>query len=659
MTHTFETTEISLKHLIVHPQNVRAKSETSYADEAVSKLAANIDACGLLQPLLVQKLEGNVYGVLAGGRRLAALNLLVENKDIKAFKLSTKVACRIVPVDVETTSTLSFAENEMQLPMDAIDRFEAFAAMQSNDGAGVADIARAFGITERVVKEAMRLGNIHPDIRQAHRAGKLNLDALRAFDAHPDPEVQLETYTSLIEANGHVNTWSVRNAFQNNWVRIGNALGTFVLDKYRAAGGEIVADLIEEDSILSDGPLVEKLLGEQLSDLAEEKRAELGFAWAEHVVQPDWDYFSDYGRVYPETVELDAESQAKVDALTAKIDVLINEYDAAETDEEQTSIESRQEELEAQLVSLTECYTESDLALAGVIAVWNQGAVDYNLGMILPEHMPERAQSRAGGATEADEVSKGPKLNNKLREDMAHVRTRGIGLALAAHPDVARDYAEFTLIRDIVDGFNYKTSTGTTITGKIASRGPEGPTGALFAIEDSFANVFGSLDFEWLALETDAEAFTAFRVLPEAMRGQILAYAVAQTLEPSAANTVRSDVRLIVEDEVLADIRDVWTPDEAFLKRLTNPDLLHIVEHDLHMVDEVKALQGSKKSGVVEYLSSLFAQPFATLSDQQREAVAAWAPEIMQRRVDEEDSEGNAVDAEDQTLEVVAVDKAA
>ena len=77
------------------------------------------------------------------------------------------------------------------------------------------------------------------------------------------------------------------------------------------------------------------------------------------------------------------------------------------------------------------------------------------------------------------------------------------------------------------------------------------------------------------------------------------------------------------------------------------------------MVDEVKALQGSKKSGVVEYLASLFAQPFATLSDQQREAVAAWAPEIMQRRVDEEDSEGNAIDAEDQTLEVVAVDKAA
>ena len=148
--------------------------------------------------------------------------------------------------------------------------------------------------------------------------------------------------------------------------------------------------------------------------------------------------------------------------------------------------------------------------------------------------------------------------------------------------------------------------------------------------------------------------------MPEAMRGQVLAYAVAQTLEPSAANAVRSDVRLIIEGEVLSDIRDVWTPDEAFLKRLSKPDLLHIIEHDLHMVDEVKALHGSKKSGVVEYLSSLFAQPFATLSDQQREAVARWSPEIMQRRVDEDaDVEDKAAaDTEAETAEGV-IDQAA
>ena len=58
--------------------------------------------------------------------------------------------------------------------MTALDRFEAFAAMVKDDGLAPSEIANRFGITERAVKEALRLGNIHPDIRDAHRRGQNN-----------------------------------------------------------------------------------------------------------------------------------------------------------------------------------------------------------------------------------------------------------------------------------------------------------------------------------------------------------------------------------------------------------------------------------------------------------------------------------------------------
>ena len=168
MNTNFETQDITLKDLSLHPDNVRANSGAGYSAEQIAPLAANIGECGLLQPLLVAALpkgSATTWGVLAGGRRLAALTALSQDKSAKSFTKTMKVACRIVPDSETPAVTLSFSENDLQLPMDALDRYEAFAAMQTRDHADVATIARTFAITERAVKEDLRLGNVHEDIR--------------------------------------------------------------------------------------------------------------------------------------------------------------------------------------------------------------------------------------------------------------------------------------------------------------------------------------------------------------------------------------------------------------------------------------------------------------------------------------------------------------
>ncbi|MEL7129216.1 MAG: ParB N-terminal domain-containing protein, partial [Pseudomonadota bacterium] len=73
---------IALSNLTLHPENVRSRSPEEYAPESVADLVGSIAADGLFQNLVVQQIEGDQYGVLDGGRRLAGLQILAERGDL-------------------------------------------------------------------------------------------------------------------------------------------------------------------------------------------------------------------------------------------------------------------------------------------------------------------------------------------------------------------------------------------------------------------------------------------------------------------------------------------------------------------------------------------------------------------------------------------------
>lgn len=169
MTASFAPLTVAIGDLVPHPANVRSNAPETYDPENIAHLKASIAVLGLLQPLLVQKLDGK-YAVLAGGRRHAALKELVADKVAKGFTAKTKVDCRLVPEECDVTTALSLAENITQAPMNAIDEFEAFARMMEADGQTPETIAKTFGTTVAAVKGRLRYGLIHPDIRAAARA---------------------------------------------------------------------------------------------------------------------------------------------------------------------------------------------------------------------------------------------------------------------------------------------------------------------------------------------------------------------------------------------------------------------------------------------------------------------------------------------------------
>ncbi|MEO1459859.1 MAG: ParB/Srx family N-terminal domain-containing protein, partial [Pseudomonadota bacterium] len=163
---------IALINLTLHPENVRSRSPEEYAPESVADLVGSIAADGLFQNLVVQQIEGETYGVLDGGRRLAALQILAERGDLAP---DAKIDCRVVPKTATAVTAISIAANITQAPMKAIDQFDAFAKL-IEDGLSVTDIAAKFGWTERGVRERLKYATIHPNIREAARQDIISLD---------------------------------------------------------------------------------------------------------------------------------------------------------------------------------------------------------------------------------------------------------------------------------------------------------------------------------------------------------------------------------------------------------------------------------------------------------------------------------------------------
>ena len=182
---------LSLEQLALSPANVR-KTPATEAEDA--ELEASIRAKGILQNLIVHwtGIEGQgVYLVDAGGRRLKILQKLAAEGVIDG---NYQVPCKVEkPEDAIETS---LAENTVRAAMHPADEFVAMAAL-INSGASIEDVAKRFGMSERHVKQRLRLGNLAPELLEAYRAGDINLDAVTAFTLGADHDRQLAVWNQL------------------------------------------------------------------------------------------------------------------------------------------------------------------------------------------------------------------------------------------------------------------------------------------------------------------------------------------------------------------------------------------------------------------------------------------------------------------------------
>lgn len=247
----------------------------------VEELADDIVTRGLLQNLDVvdEGMLDGALGVVAGGRRLAALQLIDKRGDWPD-RLLDRNAIPILIGPLEEGRETSLAENLQRVVMNAADEFEGYRdiiADYETRGVGgdhqerVARCARRFGKTARYVEQRLRLAALAPDILEALRSGELSLDSAKAYATVADHALQMQVFAGQEairpQTHNRHSPHAIRSAFAGKVYKIGDRQVRYIsIEEYLAAGGRIELDLFmatAEEEVLLDTELVDRLCSEK------------------------------------------------------------------------------------------------------------------------------------------------------------------------------------------------------------------------------------------------------------------------------------------------------------------------------------------------------------------------------------------------------------
>lgn len=235
-------TTIPLSKLVISPLNVRQTDD----QHDTSDLEASIAAHGMLSHLIVHKVPRprGSFGVLAGGRRLRALQRL---RDANVLPPDHPVDVEIREADGATSTEISVIENTARVALPPVEEFQAFAKL-ATDGADIAAIAARFGTTELHVKQRMRLGQLHPDILDALAAGRMTLDTAKIYASTSDLALQRRVFDQRLS-----HPYEVRVALNRDMAAAGveRKLKLVGLKRYLDMGGRT-----DEDLFGNEGPRI-------------------------------------------------------------------------------------------------------------------------------------------------------------------------------------------------------------------------------------------------------------------------------------------------------------------------------------------------------------------------------------------------------------------
>lgn len=425
-TTTIQT--IPLNKLTLWPGNVRKTD----AQAGIDELAASIASHGLLNPLLIRKDKRGKFAVIAGQRRLLALQHLA-----KAERIDTDagIECRFADGDV-SAAELSLAENVVRTAMHPADEFEAFRDLIDN-GASIGDVAARFGVAESRVEKRLRLGRLSPVILAAYRKGELGLEEAMAFTLGADHATQERVFEDL--PPWQCRPSSIRRALTPGEIPATDPRVVLVgLDAYEAAGGTVRRDLFDGENAgyVSDVVLLDSLTTKRLHESAKLVEAE-GWAWTECAIDVDYTALSQFRRMHPERDELSDEAQAELEALEAEYDAL---SDVLEADEEDARASERQGEIDERIEAIRQSFDRwpaETLALAGaIVTLDHNGRIEVKRGLVRPDDA--RKAKKAAKAQESSSVPAGEKpLPATLVADLSANKSAAISATLMKRPDVA------------------------------------------------------------------------------------------------------------------------------------------------------------------------------------------------------------------------------
>lgn len=432
--------QLPLSKLRLSPRNVRSAAERESDQDGIAALAESIAHVGVIQNLVVTAQPDGLFDVEAGGRRLAACQLLLAQG-----RVGEDYPVHALVVADEAALTASLTENTLRKDMNPVDEFLAFQQLVAN-GKPVEDVAAAFGVSPAVVRRRLKLANVSPRLLNDFREGEVNLEQLMALAVVDDHAAQEAAFYE--GPDWQRNPGQLKRRLLVDQVAATSALGRFVgEDAYRAAGGNIVQDLFAADGqgvYFTDPALVEQLAKTKLAPLADAMR-DAGWAWAEVAPTLTDSDLQSFRQAPARSRRPTEEEAARLSALAARDDEIDNLLYGDDEVEDTDALEAEQERLREEADALHATFVVYDDAVKAVtgciVTVGSNGEPEIHYGRLrdgdkLPVDAP-RSPDLGGLDTPARaKAEKGP-VSEKLAQRLTAHRTMAMQASMAAQPHVA------------------------------------------------------------------------------------------------------------------------------------------------------------------------------------------------------------------------------
>ncbi len=175
--------ELEIEKIKPNPDQPRIHFDSS----EIKGLSESIKAMGLLQPIIVRKVNDN-YFIVAGERRLRATKEAGFNK-IKSI---------IIEADEEKNLTLALIENIQRSNLDPIEEAKAYKMLVSKFKLKQQEIAEKVGKERATIANLLRLLNLPEEIQSKLSSGELNTGHAKILLSIQNKQKQFELFELTI-----------------------------------------------------------------------------------------------------------------------------------------------------------------------------------------------------------------------------------------------------------------------------------------------------------------------------------------------------------------------------------------------------------------------------------------------------------------------------
>ena len=161
----------------------------SFDEERLQDLAASIARHGLIQPVIVRRLEGGYYQIIAGERRWRAARMAGLHE----------IPVRVLQADDRSVSELALVENLQREDLNPMEEARGYQKLIGDYGLTQEEAAAGVGKSRSTVTNALRLLNLCGPVAAMVENGELSAGHARALLALEDPALQEKAAQQVLQ----------------------------------------------------------------------------------------------------------------------------------------------------------------------------------------------------------------------------------------------------------------------------------------------------------------------------------------------------------------------------------------------------------------------------------------------------------------------------